>query len=479
MVSIVTGTMSKNLKWLFLMLGIMLVTRLGIWLAYGLNEMLFLQPDSHDYVFLGKQLFAEGLFPSLSRTPVYPAFVGFLGVVLGFDVKTIILVQIAVSILTGCLAWRILKRIRSDLSDTAEGARHGNVFIIFALIFGLDFVSAQGANYLLSETFFTFLVLVAVNLVIDIKQQRSDSWAKGGLCGLVLGLAILCRPIAIFLPMVVVVWGVLQPTTQGHDKQKAFGFYQLGVFALVFVLGMSSAVLWMVRNYDRTGEVFLTTISSINLYEYRAAWNIAYRDDRPFNEVQTEFRENKSAIQRDLNLNEGEVAKRMGSEGLDLIRQTPVETMIQGGLGFLRLYFGVFSSAIDVLFRVLGSGNQAPGTLEATWVVKILVLCHLVITYFGIALLLISRFNDEKRPGESRWQGGMARALTGNSILLFCGLVIGYFTVLSVGIEAYARFRIPIMPLLAILAALGWSRLPGLVSHWRQANGDDSALSGV
>ncbi|NKB75735.1 MAG: hypothetical protein GKR96_01520 [Gammaproteobacteria bacterium] len=436
------------MKWLFVTLAVMLVTRLGIWLAYGFNEALFLQPDSHDYVYLGKQLFEEGLFPSFSRTPVYPFFLGVLDSVLGFDVKAIILVQIAISLLTACFAWRILNQFSPDSVKGAANDYHQHGYIAFALIFGLDFVSAQGANYLLSETIFTFLIVVAANLAMDIKYQRTAGWSKGILCGVVLGLATLCRPIAIFFPLVVMAWGILGGLPANNGKPRRWvAFDRIGVFGLVFVLSMSFAAVWMMRNQDKTGEAFLTTISSINLYEYRAAWNIAYRDGRSFDDVQKEFRERKRAIQRAENLNVGEMAKRMGSEGLLLIKETPVETMVQGGLGFIRLYFGVFGSAINDLFLVLGFSNESKGG----WLVKIFVLFHVTLVYVGIMGLFISRLrNSAKRTGQ------MARE---NAILIFCGLIVGYFTLLSVGIEAYSRFRIPIMPLLGILSALGWSYL--------------------
>ena len=457
----------KALKWLFVTLGAMLTMRLVIWLIQGLDETLFLQPDSHDYLFLGKQLFEQGTFTSFSRTPVYPAFLGLLDVVMGFETPKIILIQIVISLLSATLAWRILIRVGMKLSPKSGVNQYPYAFVAFALLLGLDFVSAQGANYLLAETIFTLMILVVVNLAMDIRQQTTGGWMKGVVCGLVMGLAILCRPIAVFLPFVVFAWGSIGLGSGKNGKRRLgfhLDFYRPGVFVLIGVLSVSFAGGWMARNHDKTGEAFLTTISSINLYEYRAAWNIAYRDDRIFEDVQQELREKKERIKREQNLNEGEIASRMGSEGLRLIKETPVETVIQGSLGFLRLYLGVFSSAIDDLFVVSGFEKNSAGP----WGVKAFVFLHVVLTYVGVGVFVISRFTRNNRFSRHKQVGDAGQDEAMNGILVLCGLVIGYFTLLSVGVEAYARFRIPMMPLLGVLAALGWSQLVTLTRQPKQ-----------
>jgi hypothetical protein len=45
--------------------------------------------------------------------------------------------------------------------------------------------------------------------------------------------------------------------------------------------------------------------------------------------------------------------------------------------------------------------------------------------------------------------------------LLLAGIAI-YLVVVPAGPEAYARFRVPVMPLLAVFAGIGWGRVtPG------------------
>ena len=135
----------------------------------------------------------------------------------------------------------------------------------------------------------------------------------------------------------------------------------------------------MVRNHEQTGEYFLSTISSINLYEYRAAWNIAYRNKRGFFSVQRELQSNKQELRSELGLNEAQLATHVSAEALRIIIDTPVETIIQGGRGFLNLYLGIFNSAIDDLAKNMGITH--PSVIAIS--IKALVICHLVAVYLG------------------------------------------------------------------------------------------------
>ena len=444
-------TVSSSYRWLWLALGAMVVVRITIWASYLVNPDLFLQPDSHDYRFLGAQFFEQGMFTSFSRTPVYPLFIGFLETKMDLDLPKIVLIQIAISLANGFLVWRLFRCYwlpRQDESLQPKTPHSINMFwvgLLSLFIFGFDLVSAFGANYLLSETLFTLLSLLCANWLMDIKhgQYKHHQLAvalRVMLIGVTLGLATLCRPIAVFLPVAIVIWGVTDKRLAIHKpsgKQR-----QILLFALMFVISSVFSVGWMMRNQEKTGVTFLTTISSINLYEYRAAWNIAQRDGRSFESVQAEFRENKINLQKQRGLNEGELAKAMGEQGLALILSTPLETLHQGGKGFVHLYFGVFGAAIDDWLGVLGIG---PDNSVLPLVVKLGVLGHSIFIYLGVLWLLIYFVRRRK-----------AFSQTQRSLVVLSLVLVGYFTMLSVGVEAYARFRIPMIPFLSLLSVIGW-----------------------
>ena len=193
----------------------------------------------------------------------------------------------------------------------------------------------------------------------------------------------------------------------------------------------------MVRNHEQTGEYFLNTISSINLYEYRAAWNIAYRNKRGFFSVQRELQSNKQELRSELGLNEAQLATHVSAEALRIIIDTPVETIIQGGRGFLNLYLGIFNSAIDDLAKNMGITH--PSVIAIS--IKALVICHLVAVYLGCLWFGLYLLRGQK-----------------DDLVKLSIMLITYFTLLSIGAETYARFRIPITPFIVLISALGWER---------------------
>jgi hypothetical protein len=159
--------------------------------------------------------------------------------------------------------------------------------------------------------------------------------------------------------------------------------------------------------------------------------------------VQAEFRENKIKLQKKQGLNEGEIAKVVGSQGLNIILSTPLETLQQGVMGFVDLYFDIFPAAIDDLMRLFGIHPEAS---ILPLLVKVGVLAHSAFIYLGVLWLLV--FFVTKRKNTSPEQ---------RSLVVLSLVMVGYFTLLSVGVEAYARFRIPIIPFLGLLSIIGWT----------------------
>ena len=443
--------------WIFFALLLAGVSRGVIWLAHGGDSAWFLQPDSHDYLFLGQQLFGQSDFPSVSRTPVYPVFLGFVTQVLGLGPAHIAFLQIIVSLVTLGLIWWMLKRYWLDRISresllTRQGIRpYLAAALVFFAVFGLDFISAQGANYLLSETLFTLIIVVGAILLMEIRHGTRYVWINTIACGLVFGLATLCRPIAVFLPCFFLVWGLL-PMPRGLGFTRARPAF-MGFLMVVLLISSLFPAAWMKRNEAQTGVRFLTTISSINLYEYRAAWNIARRDGREFEAVQKEFREEKRGLQRQLGLNDGELADEVGRKALTIIKDTPWETVQQGIRGFVHLYFGVFGSAIENLADRVGLGASS----WITVLCKFFVSGHALMVYLGILALSVNLFFRSRSSVDlDDYADEPPIAASKMSLITLSILMVVYFTLLSVGVEAYARFRLPMIPFLGLLSIFGW-----------------------
>ncbi|MCX7915628.1 MAG: hypothetical protein N3A53_04925 [Verrucomicrobiae bacterium] len=99
------------------------------------------------------------------------------------------------------------------------------------------------------EILFTLLLVGGVGLLVN------NQWA---LAGLVWSLAALCRPIAVFLPVVAVGYWLV-------ERQRLSRLLWFGIcFAPLLAV-------WMARNAHITGQWFVSSISTINLLHYHAA----------------------------------------------------------------------------------------------------------------------------------------------------------------------------------------------------------------
>jgi hypothetical protein len=215
----------------------------------------------------------------------------------------------------------------------------------------------------------------------------------------------------------------------------------------------------LIRNHSKTGVYFFTTISSTNLYEWRAAWNVATITNTPFEEVKLEFKKNSNAQKEKENLNEGELAKWKINEGLIILKKYPLTTLYQGLAGFSKMFFE--TENLKNLSKFITYTNHKNTNdiyenikkyiLSSTAVLVIWRIFHLLMMYFGVLITVFYLFKGKFSHHQK-------------NLLLLLGLIIIYFTFFSVGAEAYARFRVPIVPSLSFLGALGFATMFNLSS---------------
>ena len=90
--------------------------------------------------------------------------------------------------------------------------------------------------------------------------------------------------------------------------------------------------------------------------------------------------------------------------------------------------------------------------------------------HLGARLLLFYTF-----PAFSLAVVGLVRFWRGNRHFFYLAfLVIVYFIVVSAGAEAYSRFRVPIIPMYAILIAVGGDWMLALFFRQRQSRAKNS-----
>jgi 4-amino-4-deoxy-L-arabinose transferase-like glycosyltransferase len=399
-------------KELLVVASLALLLRLAAFAAADRPAQLFWFPDSAEYDQLAWNLVAHGAYsleaaapwtPDLTRTPVYPFFVAGCYYLAGHRSAVAVAVQIGLSVATVLLLWIIGRRF-----FPAPAALAGAGFL------AIDPLSIHYTILLLSETLFTLLFLGSLYGVLA--YLRWPGWAWASAAALLTGLAILCRPIAVFWPLALLP-GALLLAWRGRSWRP------LGHFG-VFVAGAAVVVgPWILRNERVGGLAVLTTVPAINLYYHRAGVLVAEQQGIDVDEARLLLAKRlREAVDRE-HLTPQQEYHLMLRWGEEIVAAAPGQ------------YVGAHVGAVGRMF--LRDPVRSPITgldcTESYW----LEMAFLTFVY-GLGLVGFS--------------GGLCRP--GRLPYVLLAGVLAYFAVLS-GPEAYDRFRVPIMPAIALLAGVG------------------------
>lgn len=174
------------------------------------------------------------------RPPLYPVFLALLYSLSSPDYLTVILVQSILSSLTCWLVYLIAKSIFKRTAALSAAA-------ITALYPGLIYYSTQ----LLSESLFIVLLYSAVALFYR-SRNRMGKWI---LIGTLLGLASLCRPIALPLTLLLLPFFAIN---LAHGVRR---------WLVVFLFTILIILPWTWRNYRIHHQpVLITTYGGANLW---------------------------------------------------------------------------------------------------------------------------------------------------------------------------------------------------------------------
>jgi hypothetical protein len=369
----------------------------------------YFYPDSFTYLAPAKMLLSGHGFatkpgvPEVMRTPVYPLLLAAFGT----RVLPVIVLQHLMNIgLAVAIYFFALRRGRF-------------VAIAAALLFAIDPPSIHYANKLLTETLFTVLLFVAF-------------WMGGQarvpvLHGVLVGVLVLTRPVAIAYFVVVAVVFALT-----RMRRRAVALFTAA--ALVLPMG------WALRNKIEGGIFTVSVIGAANILLHRAAGAIAITDEGDFEkdlaEEQNDLLEQAhEQIQRERHvaaaedLSEGVRAPYYSALARRVILQHPAGFAL---LTLRGLAVNVFDSDWDAMMIV--------SRLESRTIELVLGAFAAIVFALAVAGVLVLWRTD--RP--------LALMLTGTVV---------YFLLISAGSEAEARFRVPVIPQLAIAAACGLDAL--------------------
>ncbi|MEO8678755.1 MAG: glycosyltransferase 87 family protein [Vicinamibacterales bacterium] len=419
----------------------------GSWLIYGaplavavvLNLLLFVGShehttvDSADYLAQAHALVSDGAannakgLPDTVRTPGYPLFLAvFFAAQLGIRAAVAVqhVIWIALTLATVLVCWR--------------WSGHRVAAVAAGFVMAVDLPGVEAANLVLTETVSAALLLgVAWQVATLAGAEDNKVIARSIAAGVLIGVTALVRPIAALLgvPIALAIFLI------ASRRWRAVAATATLIASLVL------PAIWTARNYRATGVATFSSISAINLLLFRAAGTLAIRDPGGLDANFPARRRQLEALACDdavaeygrpcAEISTTLLAARYSRLAIPIILHDPwAYTLV---------------SARALVMIVLGGGatTLARAIQVSEGTARLLCLAYTV----PLALSAIA--------GLGFWWR------RNRGVFWLLSLPVFYMIVTALGPEAYSRFRVPVLPLYAMLSgggvALAWERLrPGL-----------------
>ena len=264
---------------LFAALGIHLGAVGAVHLRMGrVDAWAFESLDAREYYRIARNLAEHGRFsqdegepftPDTWRTPGYPLFLASLMLLLGTSPAVLVIVQHLLGVLNAYL-----------LYVNAERRMSPRRAAVAAVLFAMEPYQLYYTFWLLATTWF---VTVAMLLwwAWDRAIRRADAWPYGA-AGLLAGLWVLVRPVAAFVPLLLLaglIWHALRGRRRdsGAVAATTVDWRCVGLFAAGVVVAVAP---WMARNRFVAGHFALSDQAGVVLAYFKAAEVVLWRDGR-------------------------------------------------------------------------------------------------------------------------------------------------------------------------------------------------------
>lgn len=422
--------------------------RLLLWLVLTLQGASRLEPDSHDYLALARNLRrgafardAAGAVPDIKRTPGFPLFLA------TFGPERPHLAALALALISAGTPLLVLQLARElELSETAgRGA---------ALVLALDPLSIVSGQLILTEALFTLQVLLAViglaALLARLRRREGLPFTLVLATSAAIAIATLTRPNGLLL------WPLLGLLVL--ETGRRFGGRAFALALLAVALGTAPVGAWLIRNRIVSGGWVLTTIGATNVLEYRGAAADASGRGLSWLERREQLRRQYGDDDRRRPpVAARELAGRKMRAGLELMARNKLAVAKQTGRALVVMGLLPGAGAVTRATGIHEGGTGLYGALVqldtaaiqraldrlggSLWGILAVVLVTGVA--HGLVLLLVGY----GLPQSARSPAGLAMILVIATLLLPAS-----------GPEAEPRFRVPAMPFVAILAGIGLAR---------------------
>jgi len=362
-------------------------------------------PDSTTYLAPAENLIHGHGFtddqgcPDTLRTPVYPlVLIPFLAS--GATIATVVFLQHLLNVaLAVAIYWYTRRRLGSRF-----------VAITAAILFALDTPSVHYANKVLTETLFAAGLFV---LFVLLAERRGSTGTA-----ILSGVLVLLRPVAIVF---FIVAAAFQPRRR---------------LPLFLTLSIALPLGWAIRNRIETGVFTVSSIAGINMLQHRAAGALAMIDAGDFKDDLAERQEELLGDANDVLAERYHVEDAMDLDpairgayyskvGMRIALQHPIGLGLLTGRGLLVNLFDSDWEAMEIVSPL--DASLIRFAIEG-WTHAFIVLAIIGVIVLG---------HRDKR------------------FAILIAATVLYFVLMSAGGESEARFRVPVVPQLAIAAAFG------------------------
>ncbi len=402
-------------------------------LAVGNAPGAFHEPDTTSYIEPAFSLLQDGTFsrsgePDVFRTPGYPLFL-----TVGLRVGHVDLVCISLQVLLGTLTIVVVYRLAVRVGGTQVG-------LIAAWCFALEPLSALYASKLLSETVFTFLLVLCLERFTAYRADRSLVPLVQS--AMLLVVAAYVRPVAYYLPIVMAGLLFFVPPWKSSSLV-ARSFRCVGFLTFCAAL----LIPWQVRNARKADYTQLSAVPAVNLYFWHTPGVLSRVNGEDFRELQKSMGLGNREVYFQLHPEQrdwtpGSRYRYIQREALDSIRESPVAFGVVYVQGVVATISDPGTSAFTGLFL--------DDSLSPNWRKAGVILFHggLLLVWTALALLaLVGLVICASQRSEWTWL-----------VLL---VVACYFILLSGGPVGYHRLRLPVMPIVSVYCGVGGASLLG------------------
>src|SRR6266480_3104565 len=376
--------------------------------------------------------------PDIYRTPGYPLLLALFGVS-PLKVQYLILLQHGLCLLIAVAVTDMAFRI----------SRNSLIALTAASVLSFDLAPIRAANTLLTETAFTFLIGLVCWILYRATLNQAGNVPASVSAGLLGGCAVLFRPVGVlyFVPLSIYLFLVL--------RRRALR--PVLVFSASFLL---IPLLWITRNYLQADYWGISTVSAEDILGFRAAGTLAVRmpGDYLTNVVRIRgvlLRQACEDLERTYRRDCQRVAE---SQRAAYITRVGTKIILNDLPGYLR------SAVYGLAYLVFGGGTEALSKIANvdSLVAKRAVL-FITLPEAGLAVIgCLYWFRQEK------------------NLCYLLLLTVIYFLAMTAGPEAYSRYRVPVMPMYALLIGGGaaatiqsiqrvWAACMARVAGYRQA----------